>query len=821
MYVNVIVDVPIKDADKGFTYKVPEAFLLLIKPGMRVTVPFGRKHVEGFIIDITKEIPTNMSISQIKSIINIIDATPVLNNESIQLGRWMTDRYFTRLATAYQAMLPSGIKSKATKRIFCDLSPEQIQTLTITDSQRELLNYLAFEKHIKESQIFDKFANSEIDLEKLKKLGYIKEITGYKTKSKPQLIQYITWNHSVEIEKVQELFKKAKRQYQIAKFLIEHNYIEGTNDGIAITELEQELGSVRHAIKAMAYKEYIIVSEMEIKRVPNDIIYQDFQRPTLSIEQQRSFEAIINSVRNHRNDTFLLYGVTGSGKTEVYLKVIDAVINEGKQAIVLVPEISLTPQIVVRFKKWFGESVAVMHSRLSNGERYDEWRRMKDGEAKIVVGARSAIFAPFSNLGLIVIDEEHETTYKQEETPRYDAREIAIFRAKWHSCPVILGSATPSVESYYLATTSKYRLLTLNKRVHNQIMPDMKIVDMRKELAANNHHIFSRELQSELENSLNNKYQSILFINRRGHSNFVICRSCGQVSYCPYCNITLTYHQREHNLQCHYCNHQKNQFEICESCGSDQVNLFGIGTEKIEQELKLLFPKARVLRMDVDTTKKKGEHQRLIEQFQNGHADILIGTQMIAKGLDFPNVALVGVISADTALNLPDFRSSEKTFQLITQVGGRAGRHQVPGKVIVQSYNPDHYSIRYAVKYEYEEFFEKELSTRKQLGYPPFSRLILFTFSHTSEIIAKQFAKQFASCIEESSKMQEVTTFILGPSPATLSKIKNRYRYSLILKYASWQETAKVVRRSLENMQTVADKSQVIINIDVNPQMLL
>ena len=416
----------------------------------------------------------------------------------------------------------------------------------------------------------------------------------------------------------------------------------------------------------------------------------------LTMEQEEAIKPVLKTIDQDQHETFLLYGVTGSGKTEIYLQSIQEVLKKGKEAIVLVPEIALTPQMVDRFKGRFGNDVAVLHSALSTGEKYDEWRKVQRKEAKVVVGARSAIFAPFENLGIIIIDEEHETSYKQEELPRYHARDVAIHRARHHNCPVILGSATPSLESFARAKKDVYHLLTLSKRMNDRELPAVSIVDMREEMRSGNRTMFSRELFEKIEDRLAKKEQIILFLNRRGHSSFMMCRDCGYVMQCPHCDISLTYHRVSNEMKCHYCGHDTGVPEICPECSSNHIRYFGTGTQKVEEELLKLLPEARIVRMDVDTTGRKGAHEKLLDHFQSGKADILLGTQMIAKGLDFPNITLVGVLSADTMLHLPDFRSGEKTFQLLTQVSGRAGRHELSGEVVIQTYTPEHYSIEYA-----------------------------------------------------------------------------------------------------------------------------
>lgn len=829
MYINVLIDRPVKGADNGFTYEVPPSWEGQIKAGIRVSVPFGRQYLVGFVMDRVDELPDDLAPSKVKKIKAIIDSEPVLSPELIKVGDWMSARYFSRLASIYQAMLPAGIKTESSKKVICQLAADQILDLDLDDSEQELLNHLAFCRIAREGQILDKYPDSWDTILDLAKAGHIQIVEEHKKQAQTQYQQQLIWvnsdidDYSSE-EDLAKVFGRAKRQLDIAKFLLANKYTLAHNQSIAINELEDRLGaktSLRSVLKTMAARGYVRLLQVERRRIPNQELSGDnFVRPTLTSDQEAAYESIINSYRDQEDQTFLLHGVTGSGKTEVYLQAIDAVIADDKEAIVLVPEISLTPQMVERFKLWFGDRVAVLHSRLSIGERHDEWNRIRYGEAKVVVGARSAIFAPFSNLGLIVIDEEHEGSYKQEENPKYDAREVAVYRSKWHKCPIVLGSATPSIESKYMAGRGRYHELRLDRRVNEQIMPEMTVIDMRKEMSRPDHHILSQALVREIGVNLARGQQTILFINRRGHSSFVICRECGHVAFCPHCSIGLTYHKRKDSLVCHYCGHEEKNYKKCEVCQSEEINLFGLGTEKVEEEVRKFYPEARILRMDMDTTARKGQHQKIINSLAKGQADILIGTQMVAKGLDFPKVTLVGVISADTGLYIPDFRSAEKTFQLITQVGGRAGRHQEAGRVIVQTYNPSHYSIQYAVNYRYNEFYEREIRARQELGYPPFSRLIFIIVSHGSEQIVRNFSSLLARRIREKNQ-EENPLYILGPTPAVLARIKNSYRYSLIIKYASWQETNTLIRQVLDDLEEEIQKNKIVVDIDVNPQTLL
>ena len=518
---------------------------------------------------------------------------------------------------------------------------------------------------------------------------------------------------------------------------------------------------------------------------------------------------VSSSVNLNEHNTYLLYGVTGSGKTEVYMELIDKVINNGKSAIMLVPEISLTPQIVDRFVTRFGEDVAILHSGLSDAERYDEYRKIMNGKVKIVVGARSAIFAPLKDIGVIVIDEEHSSTYKQDNNPRYHARDVAILRGKYHNCPVILGSATPSLESFARAKKGVYKLLTLMNRAGGGHLPKVSIIDMKNEVKKGN-FILSAELTKKIEEKINRQEQVILLLNRRGYSSILTCRDCGNVLKCPNCDISLTYHKTSNTNRCHYCNYSVKNVHKCPVCGSDNIKDYGLGTEKLEEELNKKF-KARIIRMDMDTTSRKGMHEKIIEDFGNHKYDILLGTQMIAKGLDFPLVTLVGVINADSSLNIPDFRSAENTFGLLSQVSGRAGRSDLEGEVIIQTYNPEHYSIVLAKEHNYLKFYEEEMKIRKVLSYPPFYYLTLVN------ITSKDYEMGFSEVNKIGAYLRKylnADTIVLGPSMANVFKINNVYHYQCIIKYKYDDKLNKVLTK-LDEIYKVNNK--VDISIDVNP----
>lgn len=507
---------------------------------------------------------------------------------------------------------------------------------------------------------------------------------------------------------------------------------------------------------------------------------------------------------------YLLFGVTGSGKTEVYMELIDDALNKGKTSIVLVPEISLTPQMVLRFQKRFGDNIAAIHSALSDGEKYDEWRRIVKGEAKIVIGARSAIFAPLNNIGMIIIDEEHSDSYKQDDSnPRYNAKDIALLRGKYHNCPVIMGSATPSLEIFARAKKGVFKLLELPNRINGKSLPHINIVDMNEMISKTKGH-FSPVLLEAISARLLKNEQIILLLNRRGYSSFVTCKNCGYTFKCPNCDITLTYHKSSRTLRCHYCGYGTKVYDTCPECHEKSINDLGVGTEKVEEELNKLFPESKILRMDFDTTSRKGMHEKMIKAFKNHEYDILLGTQIVSKGLDFDNVTLVGVINADTSLNIPDFRSSETTFSLLAQVAGRAGRSDKEGEVIIQTFNPEHYAIQYTKKHDYLGFYNREMSIRRELKYPPYYYICYVKIS----------GKDNKYIYEESLKITKlfhnklINMIILGPSPCTIFKLNNIYRYGIILKYKKDEDLREVLNKVIEHYK---DNRNIKIDVNFNP----
>lgn len=802
MIAEVIVDVTTKAIDRPFDYRVPDRFKGLVKAGMRVVVPFGPRKIQGFVTKIKEE--TDVQSGNIKDIVDLFDLSPVLTDELLELSHWLTEKTLSYHITALQSMLPAAMKAKYEKEIQVLSAEELPQSLKELFGQQESILYAdippeqlkPIQKHVQKGHLEVRY--------------HVSQKSG---KKKVQTLQIAVTKEKLE-EKQKQLKKNAVKQKALLTFLFQAN--ETT---FLAKDLQQQTGASSQTIKALIQEGLLTESYEEIYRDPyRDREFTPSTPLDLTAEQAEAAKPIHQAVSDDKHETFLLHGVTGSGKTEIYLQTIDHVLQKGKEAIVLVPEISLTPQMVQRFKERFGSNVAVLHSGLSTGEKYDEWRKIHRKEVKLVVGARSAVFAPFENLGMIIIDEEHESSYKQEEMPRYHAKDVAIERAGRHQCPVVLGSATPSLESYARAKKGVYTLLTLKRRVNQQQLPHVSLIDMREELRNGNRSMFSEELMLRLKEVLERKEQAVLFLNKRGYSSFVMCRDCGYVEQCPHCEISLTYHRFQKRLKCHYCGHEAPVPAECPECHSEHIRYFGTGTQRVEEELTKVLPEARVIRMDVDTTSRKGAHEKLLTSFGNKEADILLGTQMIAKGLDFPDVTLVGVLSADTSLHIPDFRSSEKTFQLLTQVSGRAGRHEKAGSVIIQSYTPSHYSIELTKQHDYEAFYEQEMLHRRHQSYPPFYFLAMVTVSH--EEVTK--AAHVTDKIVQFLKMNcAPNTRILGPAASPIAKIKDRYRYQCVIKYKRENELASLLRKIQDHYQKEMEQKQLMISIDMNPYMMM
>ena len=713
MYAEVLVEIKAKNIDKTFTYEIDN---LNVSVGMRVLVPFSKQKLEGFVLNIHNKKPEYDT----KKIIEVIDDYPVLNEEMLELGKYISKKTLCNLINAYQTMLPNALKAKNGRVI----NKKIVTYIELIDS-----SYIT--KSLSQNKILDELRNNKKVL-------------------KSEL-------NKISVSSVNTLIKN-------------------------------------NVIKEIKEEEYRIKDNSKI--IESNIELTKEQKDTLKKIKYDTFKP------------YLIHGVTGSGKTEVYMRVIENVLKIKKEAIVLVPEISLTPQLVRVFRNRFGSKIAILHSGLSDGEKYDEWRRIERKEVSIVIGARSAIFAPFTNLGVIIIDEEHSSTYKQENTPKYNAIDIALFRAKKYNIPIILGSATPSIESYTRAKQGIYELCTMTKRV-NEKLPNIELIDMKDEIKKGN-RIISEKLREKIIEKINKNEQIIILLNRRGYSTVCTCHNCGFTLKCPKCDIPLTYHKSTNIMRCHYCGYGVKKPDICPSCKSKDINFFGMGTEKLEQFIKEEFKDSKVIRMDQDTTRTKGAHEKIINDFKQEKYNILIGTQMISKGLDFPKVTLVGVINADQSLNIPDFRSSERTFQLLNQVAGRAGRSDLKGEVIFQGFNMDHYSIIKACTNDYIGFYNEELKIRRILNYSPYYNLCLIKVKDKDYDNAYNEANKIVNHLKNKNLTNVI---VLGPSSSMIPKINNIYNLQVIVKFKNTNELMKELIFINDRYRT----SKVIVDIDINP----
>ena len=781
-YAEVSVNSPVYH-NRTFSYSIPDG--MDICPGQAVWVPFGNKTLQGIVTSIEK-FP---AVEETRDISTVIEPHLILSTQQLKLAQWISDYYLSPLFDALSTMLPPGFERRTIAYIYPAKDFEKSQPSNLTAEQTKIIDLLRQKNRLSIKDLEKSFGvkTAQAAISRLISRNLITksyETAPIRVKPKKETYIELAIDSAAAEEEIQRLYaKRAAKQAEVLEFLME----SGT---AALSEVRKKIGCQTETIKTLTSKGLVIIKEYDVKRQP--FSYDEIKKSShlkLTAQQEAAFNEIQTSLADNKGETFLLHGVTGSGKTEVYLQALAEAIKLGKRAIVLVPEISLTPQTIDRFASRFPYRVAVIHSKLSLGEQFDQWHQIQNGQYDVVIGARSAIFAPQPQLGLIVIDEEHEWTYKQDNSPRYHTRDVALKIAELNKATVILGSATPDVSSYYNAKKGKYRLLEMPERVtpkEGSPLPRVEIVDLREELKAGNTGIFSRLLEYEINNALRKKEQAILFFNRRGTSTFVQCRDCGHVLQCPNCYVSLNYHSDNDFLLCHQCNYKKRTPKKCPACGSPRIKYMGLGTQKLEQETAATFPRARLLRWDSDSTNGKDSHKNILDTFKKREADILIGTQMVAKGLDLPNVTLVGVVIADSGLNLPDFRAGERTFQLISQVAGRAGRGEAGGKVIIQTYMPEHYAIQATINHDYAAFYKQEIDYRKQLKNPPFSKLIKMTYIHANDVV----------CAKEAERMKKQLLFemesnglfgidVLGPSPAFIQRLRGRFRWQIILRGAN------------------------------------
>lgn len=776
MYAQVIIDANHAEVDRVFDYRVPAQWEEAICVGLRVMVPFGQRNTkrEGYVIALTET--TEVPAGKIKEIVEILDeGRPILTPPILELAKWMKKEYFCTLNQCLQAVMPAGIRTKSVW--YVELTE---QTAELSEKEQQVADVLTEQggaAPLRElEQVFGNRTEYILRCLQEKKVVRLRQKTTRSTYKKEK--RYVSLTENEEL--LAEVKEKAEKDKRLAGQLRVLSAIS-QEESISVEELKEKASVTDSPIHTLLQKGILVEQRRQEKR---DVFQLEDYTPTQPFyptpEQAQALALLREEEQKEGKRPILLHGVTGSGKTEIYMQLIEHVIMEGKQAIVLVPEISLTPQIMERFISRFGKRVSVTHSRLSLGERLDQWRKARDGEISIIIGPRSALFMPFSNLGVIVMDECHESSYISDVTPKYHTREVARKLSELTGALLVMGSATPDIDSYHRAVTGEFLLLQLKERTKGSRLPEVFVTDMRKELEDGNRSAFGLPLQQAIRENLEKGQQTMLFLNRRGYSTFVSCRKCGEVLTCPSCNVSYTYHASDKALVCHYCGKEVQVPKTCPSCGSHYIRYFGTGTQKIEEETRRLFPEASVLRMDADTTTGKNGHARILELFGKGKVDILIGTQMIAKGHDFPNVTLVGILAADLSLNLGTYQAAENCFQLITQAAGRAGRGELAGRVFIQTYQPENHAIRMAAAQDYEGFYQEEILLRQAMEYPPFSHIfsVLITGEMEQEVILA--AQRLGAFMNHYAERAGCT--VVGPAPAPLPKFRGEFRWQIFAK---------------------------------------
>jgi primosomal protein N' (replication factor Y) len=806
MFVTAAVNIP---SQKTFSYAVPPAFHKEITIGKRVLIPFGKRRLTGYIIEVSH----STTCEDIKEIIEILDPEQLFNEEDLEFYRWVSQYYIYPLGKALTEILPGGIDPKSDRWISIVKENQEASDFQMSASQRSIIDALKLiptglslthlKKIIGKKDIYR-------DIKSLQDTGFI--VVSYLTKKPaiaPKKEKLITLNHRNVAGT-----KLTKNQNLLVDFLNLHG-------SLPIAALREKFKNVQSLIRSLEQQNLVCMTEEEVSRHHGQS--PDFGGNGLLItpneDQEEALREIVTGLQSASFSPYLLHGVTGSGKTEVYLNAIGETLRMNGGVIFLVPEIALTAQLISRFNKRFAnQEIAVLHSGISKSARYDQWRRIQRGEIRVIIGARSAIFAPVRNLRLIIVDEEHDTSYKQDDRMRYNARDLSIMKAKLHSATVIVGSATPAIQTYFNTMKGKYRYLVLPRRVEDRPLPEVEIIDMKREAEGDSHvssRILSRSLKDAIQDTIERKRQTLLFLNRRGFHTFMFCLDCGNSFNCLNCAVSMTYHASESNLKCHYCDFVIASPPACPGCSGKRIQSYGVGTEKLEDEVRRFFPQARIGRMDSDTTARRGASEKILKALEEHDIDILVGTQMITKGHDYPNVTLVGVISADTSLNIPDFRSAERTFQLLTQVSGRGGRGASPGRVIVQTFNPRHYAITRAREHDYMGFYEDELALRSALAYPPFARIVNIHLSSLKRDKGMEGLEKLKQIIRDSLTISKLKgkVEIIGPAESPIAKIKGRYRWQLLLK----GEDTRAVHDLANDILSKASVTGLDVKVDVDP----
>ena len=804
--VSIAIDGATGSFDRLYSYLVPESLFEKAVEGCRVTIPFGRgdSKRQGMIFGCSKE----ENNGKLKYIYDVTDDTPVLNNEMLKMCEWMKEHTFCTYFDAVHTMLPSGLNYKLADYYYAceDFAAASI----LSESQQEIYEYLLKNGETSREKLEKIFDNAEQTLSLLEENEAVLRESTPVRKMGDLTRRYVRL--AVDENELASI-KLTDRQREIAQLVVE-------TGSCAVKELQYFTGASVSVIDALIKKGIFESFEKEVFRTPKALKIQADPKPiNLTEEQQNAYNGLLEQLHDEKAHVSLLYGVTGSGKTSVFLKLVDKAVEMGRGVIVMVPEIALTPQIIGIFSNRYGKNVAVFHSAMSLGQRMDEYKRIKQGKANIAIGTRSAVFAPFSDLGLVIIDEEQEHTYKSEKSPRFHARDLAKFRVAYHKGLLCLASATPSVESYSAALSGRYSLFKLTKRYGSAVLPTVVTVDMKKEILNGNSGSISTPLYEAIENALSDGKQAIVLLNRRGHNTYITCPSCGYIATCPNCSVSLTYHSANRRLMCHYCGHSEEMPKKCPQCENDSVRFLGVGTQKVEEELSQLFPNARIVRMDADSTITRESYTKYLTAFANGEYDIMIGTQMVAKGLDFPNVTVVGVIGADKASYSEDYRSFERTFSLLTQVVGRAGRGGYEGQAVVQSTDPDNSIISLASVQDYDAFYNEEIMTRKVMTFPPFCEICVICVTSADRFLAEDTIKELFGRMREllDGEYKDVKTIVLGPAVAAMPKVNNRYRYRLTVKCRNNQRFRDMLRQAVD----MRLKRDVSLSVDINPETVI
>ncbi|HSB12158.1 MAG TPA: primosomal protein N' [Blastocatellia bacterium] len=841
MFAEVAVPVYVKQT---FTYRLPGDMALRARAGSRVQVPFGKKYLTAFIVDLHETLAGKVDESAIKDVEELIDESPVITPEILELTKWVADYYFAPWGECLRAALPAGAISISEQMLEltsagraalaqAHLSPPKHQALERLLSSSGEMPARQFERGLSKPR-------AGALIRQLSHDGLIRvsqRIAQSRMKAKLHNVVRLSgqgmddggagMRGGVDGDELthpgagpQPPTPNSKRKPLNEKQLRVVEALRAAPDAIPFSELLDAADVSSSVVRTLEKRGIVEVFARQVRRDPlAHIEGQPAESVTLNAEQQDALDRIVERIDEHQYSTFLLHGVTASGKTEIYIRAMREAISRGMSALMLVPEISLTPIFSRRLRAQFGEAVAILHSSLSEGERTDEWRRIKEGDARVVIGTRSAVFAPLDKLGLVIVDEEHDGSYKQDEAPRYNGRDTAIMRASRADAVVVLGSATPSLESYHNAQSGKYTYLRLHTRYGDRALAQVQTIDMREVFERHGKaQTLSDELKSAIEATFARREQSMILLNRRGFSSFLLCRSCGLAIHCPNCDVTLTYHRYNSSLQCHYCNFVRPVPRVCDACEGEYIHYVGLGTEQLEARLKEMFPEMNIARLDRDTTRTRGSFEQIIMEFAGGGIDLLVGTQMIAKGHDFPGVTLVGVVSVDVGLALPDFRAAERTFQLLTQVAGRAGRGDRPGRVIIQTYHPEHYSLVCAKTQDYEEFYRREIVFRRTMHYPPFSALINVLVHDKDFDRANNTATDFARELRDAAKGSNLR--VLGPAPAAISRIREEYRFQILIKSQSRARAREALDIAMDRV-TSAGRNPRSISVEVDPMNLM